>query len=261
MFTKEDLKVQIRAMGISPSDTVLIHTSMRAIGDVENGADGVIDAFCEVLTEGLFLVPTHTWSCIGRQQPIYDVRSTIPCIGALPRAAAFRPDGIRSLHPTHSMWAHGENAAEFVKNEALAETPTPPGFAWARLAELHAKILLIGVGNDKNTFIHTIDELINLPDRISPEPFEVTILDQNGDAFRHPYAGHYCSKTNDISNFFVNFEKPLIALGAQTSGTLGHAEVRVIDASNCRDIILRIYSRADRDPCLEYTDIPEAFYR
>ena len=49
MHTKFDLQHQLRAMGILPTDTVLIHTSMRAMGLVEGGADGVLDAFgdCE----------------------------------------------------------------------------------------------------------------------------------------------------------------------------------------------------------------------
>ena len=78
MFTKEELKKQIRDMGIDKDDTVLIHTSMRAIGEVENGADGVIDAFCEVLSSGLFIVPTHTWDSIGSDNPVFDVRKEIP---------------------------------------------------------------------------------------------------------------------------------------------------------------------------------------
>ena len=57
MFHKEDLIRDIRAMGIAPTDTVLIHTSLRAIGKVEGGADAVIDAFKECLTEGLLLIP------------------------------------------------------------------------------------------------------------------------------------------------------------------------------------------------------------
>ena len=97
MYTIEELKQQIRAMGIEKDDTVLIHTSMRAIGQVENGADGVIDAFCQVLSDGLFLVPTHTWAVVNRENPVYDVRTTVPNIGALPRTAAFRkctPSGV-----------------------------------------------------------------------------------------------------------------------------------------------------------------------
>ena len=111
IYSKEMLKEQIKAMGILPSDTVLIHTSMRAVGEVEGGADGLIDAFQDYLQDGLFLVPTHTWANVNRDNPQYDVRSAVPCIGTLPRVAAFRPDGIRSLHPTHSIWATGKNAA------------------------------------------------------------------------------------------------------------------------------------------------------
>lgn len=260
MFTKDKLILQIQAFGIQPSDTVLIHTSMRAIGAVEGGADGVIDAFCSYLTDGLFLVPTHTWANVNNEQPVYDVRQTPPCIGAIPRAAAFRKDGIRSLHPTHSLWAHGREAAAFVRGEEHAETPAPPGFAWSKLADYGAKILLIGVGNDKNTFIHTIEELANIPDRLTPEPFEVTILDQNGASYHHPLYTHYCSKLYDVSRFFVNFEKPLVELGAQTFGTLGNAEVRIVDAARCRDIILKIFSHTTDDLCLAYQEIPEALY-
>ena len=110
MITKEYLKQQIKDMGITPEDTVLIHTSKKSIGDVEGGIDGLIDTFKEYLSEGLFIIPTHTWSVVNRENPIFDVRSAIPCIGAVPAVAAFRKDGIRSLHPTHSVWVTGENA-------------------------------------------------------------------------------------------------------------------------------------------------------
>ncbi len=260
IFTKEQLKKQIAEMGILSSDTVLIHTSMRAVGEVENGADGVIDAFIEYLSEGLFLVPTHTWDSVYADQPVYDVRSSVPCIGALPKAAAFRQDGVRSLHPTHSLWACGKGAEDFVRNEENALSPYPPNFAWDRLAEIKAKILLIGVGNDKNTFIHSIDEVANVPDRLAEKPFDVTIIDREGKTYIHPYHGHFCSRSDDVSRQFVNFEKPLTMLGAQTTGKLGNALVRIVDAALCKEIILRIYSRADRDLCIERCEIPTEFY-
>ncbi len=260
MFLKEELKRQMQEMGILSTDTVLIHTSMRAVGDVENGADGVIDAFIEYLSDGLFLVPTHTWDCVYDRQPVYDVKSTVPCIGALPKAAAFRCDGVRSLHPTHSIWASGKGAENFVKNEENALSPCPPGFAWDRLADVGAKILLIGVGNDKNTFIHSVEEVADVPDRLSEKHFEVTIIDRESNEYRHPYRGHYCSKSGDVSRQFVNFEKPLVELGAQSFGKLGNAVVRVVDAALCKEIILRIYSRADRDLCIEMCEISAEFY-
>lgn len=261
MFTKEELKKQIRDMGIDKDDTVLIHTSMRAIGEVENGADGVIDAFCEVLSSGLFIVPTHTWDSIGSDNPVFDVRKEIPCIGALPRVAAKRQDGIRSLHPTHSVWAHGKGAEEFVKGEELAQTPCPVGFAWSRLADMNAKILLLGVGNDKNTFIHAIDELADIPDRLSEKTFDVTIIDHEGRSITHKQHHHHCSKTDNVSDQFVNFEKPFVKMGVQKFGTLGNAVVRIVDAKKCRDLVMKMYSRAKEDLCIKLMDIPESYYK
>jgi aminoglycoside 3-N-acetyltransferase len=247
-------------MGILPTDTVLIHTSMRAIGEVENGADGVIDAFLEVLQEGLFLVPTHTWSSVHPGQPVYDVSRAIPCIGALPRAAAFRKDGIRSLHPTHSIWASGVGAAAFVKNEENAPTPGYPGFAWERLGRVSAKILLIGVGHDKNTYIHAVEELADVPDRLASTPYSVEIIDREMQHHSHDFRGHYCSRSHDVSAQFGNFEPALIALGAQKLGKLGNATVRIVDAQKCRDIILKIYSHAQFDPCIEACMLPTSWY-
>lgn len=260
MFKKEELMEQIRAMGIQPDDRVLIHISMRAVGGVENGADGVIDAFREYLTDGLFLVPTHTWATVNRENPVYDVNSTVPCIGALPRAAAFRKDGIRSLHPTHSMWATGKGAAEYVANEENCPTPGMPGFAWERLGRVGAKILLIGVGHERNTFIHAVEEIADIPNRLS-QPFEVTIYDQAGNAHSHPYQNHYCSRHPHVSEQFPNFEKAFDHHGVQTFGRLGNAEVRVVDAAKCRDVVLKIYSRTKEDLCIERQELPEELYR
>ena len=257
MFTKENLKNQLARMGIRPTDNVLIHTSFKAVGQVEGGPEAFIDAFCEYLTDGLFLVPTHTWSNVTRNQPVYDVKTTVPCIGLIPRTAAFRPDGVRSLHPTHSVWVHGKGAEAFIAGEELAESPAPVGFCWNRLAEIGTKILLIGVTNTNNTFIHAVDEIADLPDRLAPEPWEVTVIDGNGNRITHPFRNH--GRTG--SDNFCNFEEPLVGLGAQTFGTLGDAQVRVVDAVKCRDVILSIYAKTDEHLCLVRRPIPEELWK
>lgn len=261
MITKQQLMDDLRAMGIRSDDTVLIHISLKAVGQVEGGADGLIDAFCGYLQDGLFLVPTHTWDSVNADNPVYDVSASVPCIGAVPRAAAFRKDGIRSLHPTHSVWVHGKNAADFIRGEEKAASPAPVGFCWDRLADVGAKILLIGVTHNRNTFIHSVDERMNLPDRLSAVPYDVTILDHKGNSFVHPMRSHSCSRTNDVSLFYVNFEKPLTELGAQNFGTLGNAQVRIVDAKKCRQIVSRIYARAESDIFTEYRELPESLYK
>jgi len=261
MYTKEQLKAQIKAMGILPTDTVVIHTSMKAIGQVENGPDGVLDAFCEYLKDGLLIVPTHTWDCVTRKNPYYDVRTTVPDIGLIPRTAAFRAGGIRSLHPTHSVWACGARAEEFVRGEEQSCSPAPVGGCWDRMADWHAKLLLIGVTNTKNTFIHSVDERADLPDRICPNPFTITVTDHSGRQYTVDMKHHGCSRTNDISLYYGNFEKPLVEMGIQTFGTFGDARVRVMDAMDCRELIMKIYSRATEDIFPQHIEIPESWYK
>lgn len=257
MFTKDDLKLQLQKMGLKSTDTVLIHTSYKAVGEVEGGPEGFLDALCAYFEDGMFIVPTHTWANVNRENPVYNVSKTVPCIGLIPRTAAFRPDGIRSLHPTHSIWVHGKDAADFIANEEKAETPAPVGFAWWKLAEVGAKILMIGTKLTSNTFIHAIDEVMDMPNRITPNPWEVTIIDQQGKALSHPFH-HHCGHP---SNYFGNFEVPFAETGVQTYGTLGDAAVRVIDARKCMDLVCKIYQRADVDPCSDDMVFPEAWWR
>ena len=47
MHTKETLKTDLARMGLRQEQTVLVHSSMRAVGTVENRADGVLDALME----------------------------------------------------------------------------------------------------------------------------------------------------------------------------------------------------------------------
>lgn len=261
MVTIEELKAQIRAMGIEKDDTVLIHTSMRAVGPVEKGAEGVIEAFCQVLSEGLFLVPTHTWAVVNRNNPVYDVKTTVPNIGVLPQCAAFREDGFRSLHPTHSIWGYGKDAQAFLSGEEQSGTPAPVGGAWSRLAVRKAKILLIGIGNERNTFIHAVDEVADIPNRIHPEPFDVTIFDHQGREHHTLFAGHYCTEHPHISEQFINFDRAFTELGVWKEGRLGNAKVMVVDSVKCRDTVLKIYSRAQEDLCIRIMDLDPQLWR
>lgn len=261
MFKKQEIKKQLSQMGLKSTDTVVIHTSMRAIGEVEGGPDGLIDAFCEYLSDGLFVVPTHTWDDVVPENPYYDVRASVPNIGLIPRTAAFREDGVRSLHPTHSVWAYGADAEEYVCNEENALSPTPKGFCWDKLADRHAKILLIGVENDKNTFIHSIEERLALPDRITDVPYDIHITNQKGETLTHPFYQQHCSKTEDISLFFGMFEKPMVEMGVQTFGKLGNAVVRIVDAMGCRELLTTIYTRSKEDIFAQHIDLPESLYK
>lgn len=259
MFNKDKIKEQLHGLGIKRDDTVIIHTSFKAVGEIDGGPEEFINAFCEYLSDGLFLVPAQTWANVTRESPVYDPQKSEPCIGLIPRTAYKRQDGIRSLHPTHSMWACGKGAKEFIAGEEHAQTPARVGGAWWKLGEVGAKILLIGVDHGRNTYIHAVDEIADLNDRLADEPWDVTVIDHNEKKITHPFRPHDASRTGSLN--FNNFEKAFIYHGAQTDGYIGNAYTRVADAAKCRDVLLRIYSKTDKNLCLVRQDIPEELWK
>ncbi len=100
MYTKDQLKQQLVDMGLKPSDTVLIHSSMKAIGEVENRADGVLDVLIDYFKEGLLIFPTHTWEQMGERKLLFDPKTEPSCVGILPNLFLKREGVSRSLHPT-----------------------------------------------------------------------------------------------------------------------------------------------------------------
>ena len=243
MLTKADIHKFLSDNAVKPTDTVLVHISFRSLGGVEGGCDGFIDAMCEYLSDGLFLVPTHTWANVGAECPVYDVRSTPACIGALPNAAIRRSDGVRSLHPTHSLVAFGSRAAEFVRGEERATSPCPVGFAWSRLYDEGAKILLIGVGLNRNTYIHAIDERIDLPDRLA-EPVTLFVVDYEGKRSELSFCKH---GDNTGSENFGVFERALVESCALEYAMLGEAVVGIFDAVAGTNVITELWKNADHD--------------
>lgn len=257
MLKKKDIHEFLMRNGIAKSDTVLIHTSMRALGEVEGGCDGLIDAFISYLSDGLFIIPTHTWADVNPDNPCYDVCDSIPCIGALPKVAAKRPDGVRSLHPTHSVAAFGKRAAEFVKGEEVAKSPCQTGGVWQRLLEERAKVLLIGVGLNRNTYIHAIDEMLNLEGRLA-EPIRIKITDSRKNVYYTDLSAHLSEMTG--SENFDNFESPLLLLGGLKFDTLGCAKTGIFDTVKGTEIIKMLWNRADYHLCRERKEIPREYY-
>ena len=262
MLTRNDVFALLESFGLRHDDVVTIHSSLREAGPIEGGADGLIDALKEYLCDGLLLIPTHTWANVNAANPHFDVRSTVPCIGTLAKVAAFRKDGVRSLHPTHSMAAFGKHAREYIQGEEQAATPAPMGGALSRLYELNGKVLLVGVGHERNTYLHAVDERISRPNRLAPTGFPVTITDWDGNTLHnadfHPHRteGISCG----LSEYYRNYKPAFDATGAVQYGWLGNALTCCCDCRRMTDVVTRIWAHADRDVCIGIQEIPEEWY-
>ena len=262
MLNTQDIFNFLENSCIRHDDKVVVHASLRSVGPIENGADGLIDALKDYLNKGLLIIPTHTWDEVCRDHPFYDVRTSVPCIGTLAKVAFARKDGVRSLHPTHSVVAFGEGAADFINGEELCASPAPVNSCLSRLYEENGKVLLIGVGHERNTYLHSVDERLGIPDRLNPDPFVITITDQEGNTLKSPpFHTHFTAAADQcVSEYYPNYKEAFEYTGAVSYSKLGDALVYVCDARRMTDALKLIWQRTDHDLCIKQEDIPHEYY-
>lgn len=175
-YRKEQIIEAIQALGVAQTDTLMIHSSMKAIGEVSGGADTVLDAFGEYLREGLLVFPTHTWETVTPKSNFYDYRTEPACVGLLPELFRKRPGVFRSLHPTHSVAALGRDAESFTFGEEYTSTPCSRRGCLGKLLDRNGRILFLGCSPARNTFLHGVEEWNEVPDRLTEETVCYRIL-------------------------------------------------------------------------------------
>ena len=245
MITKKDLFLQLEDAGVKHDDTLLVHSSMKAFGRFEGDIDGLIDAFCEYLTDGLFIVPAHTWATVNKRDPVFDLKNAVPCTGLLSRTAVLRSDGVRSSNPTHSVVVFGKEKEDYIKGEEVISTPTPRNGCYGKLIDRDGAILLLGVGHDRNTFLHCLEETAALPYRLSKK--EVPFIDLSDTPTIHPMKTVFCPYSKDVSAHYPILQ-PLLTQGkADTYRTIGNAPSIVCRAKRASQILLPIMEKSKND--------------
>lgn len=234
MYTKCDFINQLDRAGINRTGTVLMHSSMKSIGEVEGGADTVLDALSDYMREGLLVLPTHTWSSVNAENPRFYVESSPTCVGILPELFRKRTGVFRSYHPTHSVAALGSEAALFVDGDERFDTPCHRESAWGKLLDRKATILLVGVDLRRNTFIHGIEEWVDIPGRLTDTHERLYTVLQDGTEIAVPSRRHHGLSW---SEHFWKVEDILEKQGAIYKRQLGDADMWVCDAMKTTEII------------------------
>jgi aminoglycoside 3-N-acetyltransferase len=162
-ISHDRLVSDFKSLGLGKGDLVAMHSSLKSIGQVEGGADTVIDALLDCIgCDGTLMTPTFTHCFEGSKnlQP-FDKNSTPALTGLITETLRKRTEAYRSLHPTHSAAAIGRLADEITRDH-LKATPLGIGSPFHRLHEHDGSILLLGVGHNTNSFVHVAEVMVGV---------------------------------------------------------------------------------------------------
>ena len=265
MFNKEYIFNQLKEMGAPQDSVVLVHSSLKAVGEVEGRGEGFLDILIEYFTKegGLLCIPTHTWAFAGNDKISLDLTEPKTCIGKLPDIAANREGGVRTLHPTHSMAVFGDKCRvkAFTEGEDEITTPTSKDGCYAKLFKNNGYILLVGVGHNRNTYLHSVEEILDIPNRISQDTFRMLIKNKDGSLTLRNNHYHKADFTNDVSARYPKFEPAFRHFGAIEDGFVGNAKTQLCSAVGMKRVLETVYKRSGGiELLMEYTPIPREYY-
>ncbi len=220
--TREDVAFGAYLAGIRKGDVVLMHSALSSIGNVEGGADAVIDGLMDVIgNEGALAVSTLTWYPNG---PCFDRDTTPTSVGIIAETLRKRKGAVRSLNPTHSIAALGSRAEELCADHEKCATVCGEGSPYTKLRDWGGKIALLGVDMNRNTTLHSLEDLEDcsyLEVRYAMRP---TYMEGDPDEkiklVKFP-PGH---------RDFLHFTPELRRIGALREAPVGNAILKVIDA-------------------------------
>ena len=249
MLTWLNVKLALERLGVKAGDSIITHSSLKSLGELEDGAETVVRGMREAVGEnGTVIFPTlcqEDWEHVYKNWHL-DAHSDI---GYLTNYFRRLPGAKRSDQASHSVAAMGKYA-DFItethgqtgkRHGIFGDTPFAADSPWEKMYHLDTKILFLGVGASKCTFRHYaeyvfVEECLN---RAKKSPNYEAIFDK---VWTYEKDGKYVWDQYGVWPHIVN----------TTVESLLEAEGKV-KRTQCGNVVIMMFSAKDFvDTCFKH---------
>lgn len=255
--TKSQLVNELRKLGLSEGQTVMLHASVKSIGHIAGGPQTILEAILEVLTShgtlmmlvgwedspfnisgAFFQDEIDKWSEKKRRKyygacptfyPGYS-RADTREMGILTEYLRTYPGSIRSRHPLG--YAAVGKLAQHVLKDQQWQYREGSGSPLEKLCDVDGKVLLLGSPTGKVTLLHFAENLADIPNKKTVR-YKMPIIN-NGERVWKEFEEY--DFMNGIvpwpEDYFKSIVDEYIEQGNGIQGSVGMAECHLFDANN-----------------------------
>ena len=266
MYSIEELANDFRNLGIRAGDTVMLHASVRAVGEVAGGPDAIHLALKSALTpEGTLMMyascPRY-YDEVSRgnltMEQEREIHEKLPAYDPL-RARSERDNGIlveflRTYPSSHV----NHHVARFVcwgrQTEHLrASQPWNYAFgadsALERFLLLDGKIVLLGSDHDAVTFLHYVEHIVEIPGKRVAR-YQVPVMENGCRVWRAMEEFDTSGDgvhANWPDRFFAKIVDSLLLKTEDNGALVGNAVTHILSAREMLDFALPVMEAVAAD--------------
>jgi aminoglycoside 3-N-acetyltransferase len=267
MYSRTDLSAGFRDLGIVSGDTVMLHASIRAVGEIAGGPDEIHLALKDVLTpEGTLMMYASCpafYDEVGRghlsSSQERDLLEKLPAFDALTARSQRDNGALVELFRTYPGSMVNSHVARFVvwgKHAEYLISKQPWNYAFGRdtalerFVDLDGRILLLGCDHDTVTFLHYAEHLVDLPDKRIAR-YKVPVSENGQRVWRDMEefdTADQGAHPNWPERFFARLADTYLTKTNNRGGRVGDAQCFVLDARGLLVFALQIMKEVGADP-------------
>jgi aminoglycoside 3-N-acetyltransferase len=267
MYSVEELAEDFRKLGIRAADTVMLHASVRAVGEVAGGPDHIHLALKSVLTpEGTLMMyascPRY-YDELGRgtltAEQEREIREKLPVFDPV-TARSDRDNGtLVEFLRTYPGSRVNEHVARFVlwgKQTEHLMSSQPWNYALGsdspleRFLKLDGKIVLLGSDHDAVTFLHYVEHVADIPGKRIAR-YQVPLMENGCRVWRAMEefdTSDDGAHANWPDRFFAKIVDSLLVKTRNNGARVGNAMAYILSARELVDFALPLMKAVAADP-------------
>jgi aminoglycoside 3-N-acetyltransferase len=235
-YDAEALKKALKKIGISETDTVMVHANFNPASGFKGAPQDIVNALVELVGRAgnllMVSIPFRgsAYEYLSKNKPFY-VNRTLSMMGLVTEVFRKKTGVLRSLHPTHPVLAYGKDSTWLVADHERCLFPCGSGTPFEKFRQLKGKILFFDVGFEAITFFHHVEDLTKsmLPFNVyAEERFVATTFDgENRQQLVETYAFN-----PRIARNAAKLAAAMAAQGKVRKTTVGRSSLLLVEAED-----------------------------